>query len=178
MNEVTRAPEDAVRFADLPYPAFKKHFTPFTGVGADGHMWIEGRDCVELAETFGTPLYVIIENLFRHNYRRFREAFQSRYPKVDILFANKSNNGMAIQRIMNQEGAGGDCFGENELYLALLAGTDPATPIIHDGHRISAGRAVATGLTAIFETDCRRGWRLLFGARPAAPAAWFRALGR
>ena len=51
-------------------------------------------------------------------------------------------------------------------------------PIIHDGHRISAGRAVATGLTAIFETDCRRGWRLLFGARPAAPAAWFRALGR
>ena len=51
-------------------------------------------------------------------------------------------------------------------------------PIIHDGHRISAGRAVATGLTAVFETDCRRGWRLLFGARPAAPAAWFRALGR
>ena len=62
---------------------------------------------------------------------------------------------------------------------AMKAGAeDFLAPIIHDGHRISAGRAVATGLTAIFETDCRRGWRLLFGARPAAPAAWFRALGR
>ena len=61
---------------------------------------------------------------------------------------------------------------------ATFVDADLLAPIIHDGHRISAGRAVATGLTAIFETDCRRGWRLLFGARPAAPAAWFRALGR
>ena len=55
----------------------------------------------------------------------FRDAFRSHYPDVEILFANKSNNGLAIRHIMNQEGAGGDCFGVNEMYLALLAGTEP-----------------------------------------------------
>ena len=43
---------------------------------------------------------------------------------MEILFANKSNNALAIRHIMNQEGAGGDCFGYNEMYLALLAGSD------------------------------------------------------
>ena len=77
----------------------------------------------------------------------------------------------------NAAGLPSDCTFHGLRYTAAGVLNELA-PIIHDGHRISAGRAVATGLTAIFETDCRRGWRLLFGARPAAPAAWFRALGR
>ena len=32
---------------------------------------------------------------------------------------------------MNQEGAGGDCFGVNEMYLALLAGTNPRTLVLN-----------------------------------------------
>ena len=143
MNESARTAAGEARYPDLPYPGFKRHFTPFTGVGDNGHLWIEGRDCVELAETFGTPLYVVSENLFRHNYRRFRDAFRTRYPRVDILFANKSNNGLAIRRIMNQEGAGGDCFGENELYLALLAGTDPSTLVLNGSDKTPAEIALA-----------------------------------
>ena len=131
MNDVS-----AYVAAGLPYPKFKKHFSEFIGIGEDGHLWVEGRDVVELADTFGTPLYVISENQFRHNYRRFRDAFASRYPKsVEVLFANKCNNGIAIRHIMNQEGAGGDAFGINEMYLALLAGTDPKTLVLNGSNK-------------------------------------------
>ena len=105
------------------------------GIGDNGHLWVEGRDCVDLAEEFGTPLYVLSENQFRHNIRRFRDAFRAHYPDVEVLFANKSNNALAVRHIMNQEGAGGDCFGINELYLALLAGTDPKTLVLNGSNK-------------------------------------------
>src|SRR5919112_2046769 len=36
---------------------------------------------------------------------------------------------------MNQEGAGGDCFGVNEMYLALLAGTNPKTLVLNGSNK-------------------------------------------
>ncbi|MCO5066295.1 MAG: alanine racemase [Rhizobiaceae bacterium] len=104
---------------------YKESFGEFFGIGPNGNLWVDGCDVAELARKFGTPLYIISENQLRYTYRRFRDAFTSRYPDVEILFANKSNNGLAIRHIMNQEGAGGDCFGVNEMYLALLAGSNP-----------------------------------------------------
>ena len=92
----------------LPRLRYAHHFSEFIGIGDNDHLWVEGRDCVDLAEAFGTPLYVISESQLRHNYRRFRDSFLAEYEDVEILFANKSNNGLAIRHIMNQEGAGGD----------------------------------------------------------------------
>jgi len=100
-------------------------FGEFIGIGANGNLWVDGCDVKAIADRFGTPLYIISENQLRHTYRQFRDAFRRHHPDVEILFANKSNNGLAIRHIMNQEGAGGDCFGVNEMYLALLAGTNP-----------------------------------------------------
>src|SRR6476659_5168206 len=99
---------------------YKSSFGEFIGVGPNGNLWVDDCDVEKLAEKFGTPLYIISENQLRYTYRRFRDAFRSRYPDVEILFANKSNNGLAIRHIMNQEGAGGDCFGVTEMNIALL----------------------------------------------------------
>jgi diaminopimelate decarboxylase len=114
---------------------YKTSFGEFIGVGPNGNLWVDGCDVEKLAEKFGTPLYVISENQLRYTYRRFRDAFRSRYPDVEILFANKSNNGLAIRHIMNQEGAGGDCFGVNEMYLALLAGSNPKTLVLNGSNK-------------------------------------------
>jgi diaminopimelate decarboxylase len=114
---------------------FKKSFTEFIGIGENGNLWVEGCDCAELAERFGTPLYIISESQFRYEYRRWRDAFTAEYPDTEVLFANKSNNGLAYRHIMNQEGAGGDCFGVNEMYLALLAGTDPKTLVLNGSNK-------------------------------------------
>ena len=145
--------------ADMDFPSYKKNLTQFSGIGDNGHLWVEGCDCVALAETFGTPLYVISENQLRYNYRRFRDAFQDRYPDVEILFANKCNNSLAIRHVMNQEGAGGDCFGVNELYLALSAGTDPRSLVLNGSNKepeeieMAVRNGVGINLDAMDELD-------------------------
>ena len=59
---------------------YKTSFGEFIGVGPNGNLWVDGCDVEKLAEKFGTPLYVISENQLRYTYRRFRDAFRSRYP--------------------------------------------------------------------------------------------------
>ncbi|MBT5319568.1 MAG: diaminopimelate decarboxylase, partial [Chloroflexi bacterium] len=82
-----------------------------------GMLHIEGRSAESLLEEFGSPLYVVSEATLRTNFRRIRDAFQSRWPKpVNVMYAIKANNNLAIRAILHEEGAGGDCFGEGELY--------------------------------------------------------------
>ncbi len=93
----------------------------------DGRLYVEGRSATELAESFGTPLYVISEDQLRRNARRYAEAFASRWPgRVVVLPSIKANSALALRRILTDEGAGCDAFGPNELEAALRSGTEPA----------------------------------------------------
>lgn len=132
MNVQTSIRKQAPELAAVDY---KVKFGEFIGVGPNGNLWVDGCDVAQIAERFGTPLYIISEKELRHSYRKFRDAFRAHYPDVEILFANKSNNGLAIRHIMNQEGAGGDCFGAQEMYIALLAGTNPKTLVLNGSNK-------------------------------------------
>lgn len=91
------------------------------------HLWIEGCDTVELAERFGTPIYVVSENQLRRNARRLVEAFSTRWPgPVHILPSIKANSVLALRRILSGEGLGCDTFGPSELWAALACGVPPA----------------------------------------------------
>ncbi|HUL61458.1 MAG TPA: diaminopimelate decarboxylase [Methanocella sp.] len=94
-----------------------------------GHLHIGGVDTVQLAEEYGTPLYVTSEDRLRANYRRFAAAF----PDAHIFFAAKSNNSLVVQRILASEGAGADAFSDGEIFLARLAGI-PADKILFTGN--------------------------------------------
>ncbi len=97
---------------------------------------VEGHSCVSLAEAYGTPLFVISENAIRHNYRKFYNTFKSMYPEeVVVCVGMKANYGLAIRRIIAQEGGGGDAFGGGEMYVALLAGTDPRKVVVNGPHK-------------------------------------------
>lgn len=101
-------------------------FPQFIKSNDKGHLCVEGVECLALAKEFGTPLFVISENQLRSNIKRFRKAFEDRYPqRVVTCVGMKSNFGLALRRIVAQEGAGGDAFGRGELYAALVAGTNP-----------------------------------------------------
>jgi diaminopimelate decarboxylase len=129
-------------------PKYSTTFGEFIGIGPNGNLWVDGCDVQVLAETYGTPLFIVSENQLRFVYRQFRDAFRAEYPEVEILFANKSNNGLAIRHIMNQEGAGGDCFGAQEMYMALLAGTDGKTLVLNGSNKQDdeLEMAIANGL--------------------------------
>ncbi len=107
----------------------KQHF----GTNTRGHLVIGGADAVELAERFGTPLYVVDEQRVRENYRRFYRAFAERWPSVLVCYALKANFNLAICKILQGEGAGADVSSGNELRNALGVGI-PGNRVVFNGN--------------------------------------------
>jgi diaminopimelate decarboxylase len=91
-----------------------------------GHLWMEGCDTVDLANRFGTPLYVASEDQLRRNLRRIRSVLEQAWGgPVQVLPSIKANFNLAVRRILNAEGTGCDCFGPSELHAALTTGVSP-----------------------------------------------------
>ena len=91
-------------------------------VNSEGHLEIGGCDTIDLAERFGTPLYVMDEALIRQSCRDYIQAFTSRYENSEIAFAGKAFLTTAMCRILHQEGFSLDVASGGELYTALTAG--------------------------------------------------------
>jgi diaminopimelate decarboxylase len=98
----------------------------------DGELRIEDRTAGDLADEFGTPLYVTSEAQLRENVQGVRGAFERRWNAVTVLFATKANATLALRRILAQEGAGADCFGLGELRSSLDLGV-PAERMVMNG---------------------------------------------
>ncbi|MGH3075026.1 MAG: diaminopimelate decarboxylase family protein, partial [Gaiellales bacterium] len=94
----------------------------------DGHLWIDECDAVELARSFGTPVYAVSEDQLRRNARRIAAAFATGWPEgpTQLLPSLKANLSLALRRVLNSEGLGCDTFGPGELHAALASGIDPA----------------------------------------------------
>ena len=66
----------------------------------DNRISIGGVSVEELANTYGTPLYVYDEARIRANFRRALEAFKRHYPDFRFFYAIKANNNLAIASIL------------------------------------------------------------------------------
>lgn len=110
----------------------KPHFS----TNIRGHLVIGGADAVELAERFGTPLYVVDEQRVRENYQRFYRAFAERWPSVLVCYALKANFNLAVAKILQSEGAGADVSSENEIQIALNAGIPGNRMVFNGNHKI------------------------------------------
>lgn len=75
---------------------------PDIDVNDKGHLTIGGADAVDLADRYGTPLYVIDEMRIRDNYRRLYRAFSERYSRFQIFYACKANTGLAVMRYLRR----------------------------------------------------------------------------
>ncbi len=101
------------------------------GEEQSAHLVFGGVDVVELAERYGTPLYITDESIIRANFRKYKTAFKA--VENDIYFAVKANGNLAILRILASEGAGADVFSGGELHLVKLAGI-PLEKILFNGN--------------------------------------------
>lgn len=90
-------------------------------VNARGHLEIGGCDALELAERFGTPLYVLDEDALRRRCREYRTAFETLKPNTEIVYAGKAALNRALCQIIADEGLGLDVASGGELYTALQA---------------------------------------------------------
>ncbi|QVL33700.1 diaminopimelate decarboxylase [Telmatocola sphagniphila] len=74
----------------------------------------------ELAEKYGTPLYVYSQATLLHHLSEIQTAFASAKPVV--CFSIKTNFNHHISKLMAQHGSGFDVTSGGELYRALAAG--------------------------------------------------------
>ena len=89
----------------------------------DGELWAEGIRVSNLAEEFGTPLYVYSAKTLRRHYNAFDTALGG----LDHLtcFSVKANGNIRLLSLLGGFGAGVDIVSGGELYRALKAGIDP-----------------------------------------------------
>ena len=80
------------------------------GVNDQGHLTIGGCDTLKLAETFGTPLYVMDEEQIRRNCRQYRASIETCYQGRG--FGTVREQGIQLQGDLPdcpEEGLGAGC---------------------------------------------------------------------
>jgi diaminopimelate decarboxylase len=85
----------------------------------------------EVAGQFGTPAYVFDEQALRDRAAEYQNAMTNRHRDSRVCFAVKAYPSVSMIRILAATGLGCDVVGAGELRLALAAGADPATIVMH-----------------------------------------------
>jgi len=83
---------------------------------------IDGVDVKDLAERFGSPLFVISEKTIREKQRNTLRIFKTRYPKVQFAWSYKTNYLNAVCSVFHQEGSWAEVVSEFEYDRARKLG--------------------------------------------------------
>lgn len=104
-----------------------------------GRLQIGKSDAVSLAEKYGTPLYVMDEELLRENCREYKNSMDEFYNgQGTVLYANKALCTLYTCRIMKEEGLGLDVVSGGELYTALKADFPTDKICFHGNNKTTA----------------------------------------
>ena len=121
-------------------------------VAADGSLRIGGCDVAELAERFGTPLFVYDEAQLRARCREAVAAFGD-----GIAYASKAFLCRAMARLAHEEGMHLDVASGGELAIALAAGVPADRLILHgnnnDDDELIAARVAGVGRLVVDSFD-------------------------
>ena len=105
-------------------------------VGENGRLYFGGQDTVELAQQYGTPLYLMDEVRVRENMRMYVRAFQEHFGGASKpLYASKANSFKRIYEIAKEEGMGIDVVSSGEIYTAMNAGFPQSQAYFHSNNK-------------------------------------------
>ncbi|HYF80124.1 MAG TPA: diaminopimelate decarboxylase [Symbiobacteriaceae bacterium] len=100
-----------------------------------GHLTIGGVDTLDLAREFGTPLYIMDEELIRQNCRAYVGAFAAYYPNAEVAFASKAFLCSAMVALVEQESMSLDVVSGGEIATALNAGFPMERTYFHGNNK-------------------------------------------
>lgn len=113
-------------------------------VNDEGHLAVGGVDTVALAAEYGTPLYVMNEDVIRSMLREFKRSIEENYENGGMVaFASKACGFSRMFRIAADEGCGVDVSSGGELYTALKAGFPAERIVMHGSCKTEAEIALA-----------------------------------
>lgn len=96
-------------------------------------LYFDGCNTLELAEKYGTPLYVYSENAILKECNEIKNCFLDKYENTRAAYATKAFSSIAMCKIMNREGFCMDVVSGGELFTAIKAGF-PAEKIEFNGN--------------------------------------------
>lgn len=119
-------------------------------------LYIGGVKATSLAKEFGTPLYVMDEQLLLDNCRGYINAFRAKEENNRVAFAGKAFLNIEMCKIINKEGLYLDVVSGGELYTAYKAnfpmekiyfhGNNKTLDEIELGVKIGVGRFIVDNL--------------------------------
>ncbi len=92
-----------------------------------GDLAVGGVSLAEIADRFGTPVYILDEGEVRARCRTYRDAF----PEAEVLYAAKAFLCRAMAHWVEEEGLGLDVCSAGELELAVTTGFPPQRIVLH-----------------------------------------------
>ncbi len=117
----------------------------------NNQLHINDVSAIDLAERFGTPLFVFSEARIQHNIERLRRAKAEIGCPLKICYAAKANSNMAILRAVKNAGSDLEVNSGGELFKALKIGFQPAQIIFNGTSKTETEleEAIAAGIYAI-----------------------------
>lgn len=100
----------------------------------NGNLSIGGCDLTELAEKYGTPLYVLDEETIRAVCLDYKKAF-SKYKKVRMMYASKALCTMGTSVLISSECFGFDVVSGGEIYTLYKAGIDMSNVLFNGNNK-------------------------------------------
>jgi diaminopimelate decarboxylase len=110
-----------------PIPA---HLLPDTASVVDGRLFVGDVDVIELAQKYGTPLFVYDEQQLRNRCREAVAAFGD-----GVAYATKAFLSQAMARLAWEEGMHLDVATGGEMHVALAAGVPPERLVMHGNNK-------------------------------------------
>ena len=91
-------------------------------VDENGVLCIGGANALDIVKEYGTPVYVMDEDLIRKNCRIYKNAMDKHYGGNGlVLYASKAFSCKRMVKIVKEEGLGLDVVSGGELYTAIKA---------------------------------------------------------
>ncbi len=90
-----------------------------------GRLAVDGADAVELAEQYGTPLYIFSEKRIAENVLNLRRAVETVHARSKLCYASKANSNMAVLDAVRRAGGDIEVNSGGELHKAKTIGFRP-----------------------------------------------------
>ncbi|MCK5729580.1 MAG: alanine racemase [Draconibacterium sp.] len=114
---------------------------------------IDGIPVPELMEEFGSPVFVLSEKTIRDTYAEAKQAFETRYPKVQFAWSYKTNYLDAVCNVFHDEGSWAEVVSGFEFTKALSNGVNGSNIIFNGPEKSEEDLTLAINHNACIHID-------------------------
>ncbi|MBN1985899.1 MAG: alanine racemase [Prolixibacteraceae bacterium] len=114
---------------------------------------IDGIPVSKLKEEYGSPVFVISEKTIRETFTEAKQAFETRYPKVQFAWSYKTNYLGAVCSIFHEEGSWAEVVSGFEFEKALSLGVNGSQILFNGPEKSEKDLTLAINHNACIHID-------------------------